>query len=407
MVLSDVLSPQPDSRRTGREEPVADGCHPSRHGGGLVGCWRRALPTIRQDRTIRSSITRRAALSLALAASVYPARARGAAPFSLVDAARRALILAADKRTRDSIFRFADRVRTRTPSARTVVHVEGVLPTTAAYAEHQESLRDLPAARDLAMAAAAGGDAVYGAKAVEIVGAWLAIYRPSFNPIDETAFENLFVAWDLMPDAIRAPLAPAMARFARTMAEGYLARMPKVSGDTAINNWQSHRVKLATLAAFSTGEDAMITQARAAYAAHLARTLLPDGPTVDFVQRDAIHYVVYNLQPLCTACLAAMTHGRDWFSQRTPSGASLPGSLAWLEPYADGTKTHQEFVNTKVRFDRERAAAGVPGFSGPFEPTKARELFAIAARLDARHWPLARRLASSPLWYDFAFPRPT
>jgi hypothetical protein len=281
-----------------------------------------------------------------------------------------------------------------------------VLPTTAAFAEHRESLRDLPAARDLAMAAAAGGDTVYGAKAMEIVGAWLAIYRPSFNPIDETAFENLFVAWDLTPDAIRAPLAPTMARFARAMAEGYLARMPRVSGDSGINNWQSHRAKLATLAAFATGDDTMVAQARAAYTAHLARTLLPEGPTVDFAKRDAVHYVVYNLLPLCTACLAAMTHGQDWFSLRTPSGASLTGSLAWLEPYADGAKTHEEFANTTVRFDRERAAAGVPGFSGRFEPTKARELFAVAARLDARHWPLARKLASYPLWYDFAFPRP-
>jgi hypothetical protein len=49
---------------------------------------------------------------------------------------------------------------------------------------------------------------------------------------------------------------------------------------------------------------------------------------------------------------------------------------------ARGEKAHDEFVRSQVRFDAEGAAAGVPGFSGPFEPKTARKTYWLAARLD-------------------------
>jgi hypothetical protein len=51
-------------------------------------------------------------------------------------------------------------------------------------------------------------------------------------------------------------------------------------------------------------------------------------------------------------------------------------------------------VNSKVRFDAQRAAAGVQGFAGPFDPKKARTIYWLATRLDARWLELSSALGS-------------
>lgn len=305
---------------------------------------------------------------------------------------------------RAQAIRFADRVLDRAPHAMSRIHVEGTLPHHGIYDESREALRDFPAARDLALAARLTGDDRYAAAAARLIAAWIETYRPSFNPIDETGLDALILAFDLLPDRAKAPLAEPGRRFWQALAQGYLDRLPGLKGGTATNNWQSHRVKLMTLAAFASGEPALIARARAAYAAQLAANLKPDGSCIDFDQRDAIHYVVYDLEPLAAAAFAASRHGEDWYGQAAPSGAALPRALDWLAPYADGRLHHAEFVHSTVRFDYERRAAGVAGFAGDFEPKAARDLFAIAARLDARFAALSRALGTTGPWLDLLYP---
>lgn len=305
---------------------------------------------------------------------------------------------------RAQAIRFADRVLDRAPHAMSRVHVEGTLPHHGIYDESREALRDFPAARDLALAARLTGDDRYAAAAARLIAAWIDRYRPSFNPIDETGLDALILAFDLLPEREKAPLAEPGRRFWRALAQGYLDRLPGLKGGTATNNWQSHRVKLITLGAFAGGDAALVARARAAYAAQLAANLKPDGSCIDFDQRDAIHYVVYDLEPLAAAALAASRHGEDWYGQAAPSGASLRRALDWLTPYADGRLRHAEFVRSTVRFDDARRAAGVPGFTGDFDPKAARALFAISARLDSRFAALSRALGTTGPWLDLLYP---
>ncbi len=207
----------------------------------------------------------------------------------------------------------------------------------------------------------------------------------SFNPIDETGFDALALAYDLTemdrPQGTRAKLDG----FWRRMARGYLNA---ISGTpkNAHTNWQSHRIKLATLAAYQTGDRRLIDRARSAFRKHIGVNLRADGSTFDFEERDALHYVTYNLDPLMMAALAAKAHGEDWFSWRSPSGASLPRSLDWLATFANGSRTHIEFANSNIAFDRERAAAGQTQFAPhPWDRSKAVGTFALASLLDPRY----------------------
>ncbi len=348
--------------------------------------------------------TRRTFLGMAVAAAVVrPSAAAG--PYAMLGPEQLGALRGTSASLRGSLTRWADRSLGASSKARASVHVEGGIAGRGDYDASAEALRELSAIRELALASAFGNEA-YATKAAMLLARWLEIYRPNFNPIDETGFENLFVAWDALPEAAQAPHAARYAEFARGFVQGYLDRLPSLRGNTAINNWHSHRVKIMALAAFATGDTRLIGEVRAAFEEHLARTLIPDGPTNDFAERDAIHYVVYNLLPLCTACLAAKTHGQDWYATRAANGATIAGSLDWTLPYATGEKTHAEFERSKVRFDFERRNAGVAGFKGDFEPAKARDLFVVAARLDPRYWPIARKLQPGNIWYDAPFPRP-
>jgi hypothetical protein len=97
-------------------------------------------------------------------------------------------------------------------------------------------------------------------------------------------------------------------------------------------------------------------------------------------------------------------HGEDWYSLTAPSGASLQKSLDWLVPFADGSQVHEEFVHSSIRFDYERRDAGVPGFSGNFDAKNARNVFALAARLDPKYTGIVNKLGGAPSWLDVVWP---
>ncbi|QDZ07896.1 alginate lyase family protein [Sphingomonas panacisoli] len=285
---------------------------------------------------------------------------------------------------------------TRPPGAIPRLHTEGTLPGKGIREISLVAKRDQPIVLDLAMAWRLTGDRAFLAQAGRYLDAWASIYEVSLNPIDETGFDTLMMAYDLSRADLPADQRARIDAFWRRMATGYLEAMDSPALGHANTNWQSHRVKLATMAAFETGDRALIDRARAAYRNQIAANLRADGSTFDFEERDALHYVTYDLEPLMMAALAANAHGEDWYSWAAPSGASLPKSLDWLAQFANGTRTHIEFANSKVQFDRDRAAAGQDEYAPhPWKPEAALDTFWTARLLDRRFAPLANTLAAN------------
>jgi hypothetical protein len=329
---------------------------------------------------------------------------RDSAAFSVISPERAAsLNTLADSAEAKGVLRAAAEALTRPPGPLPVIHTEGTLPGKGVHDTSVQAAKDLPAILSMALAWRLTGDRQYLAGADRYMSAWLSTYRVSLNPIDETRFDALFLAFDLaradLPEKTRA----AMLTFARTMAEGYLKPPAKNKG-TSVNNWQSHRVKLAALAAFALTDKELEDRAEAAFKAQLAANLRPDGSTLDFEERDALRYVVYGLEPLMLASLAAAQRGRAWFGLASPSGASLGKCLAWLGEYACGERKHDEFTDTRVNFDRERRAAGIPGFKGDWDPKGAKQLYHLAARLDGQYLRTAIVLGRAAPWLAMCFP---
>nr|WP_235851083.1 alginate lyase family protein [Paraburkholderia piptadeniae] len=290
------------------------------------------------------------------------------------------------------------------------LHTEGTLPHEDIYDQSKDAEKDLDLLRDAALAWRATSDDRYLKLVDRLLYAWATTYEPSFNPIDETPFEGLILAYDMTASALPVKTRNATMAFLTKLANGYIAQIDtqkRPLTGTFRNNWQSHRVKLIAMAAFTLDNRKMIDAAQRLYVEHVNDNIAPDGTTVDFGERDALHYVTYDLQPLVTAALAARRHNRNWLNERAPNGATLAAALNWLTPYASGSKTHAEFVHSSVPFDAKRREAGMPGYSGQWDPKNAAELYHLAARLDGRYTPVALKLAPTPpAWLAVCLPLP-
>lgn len=270
--------------------------------------------------------------------------------------------------------------------------------------ESRASLEDMKRLEALGYTYAVTDKAAYKEAARRIILRWAEINQPNGVPIDETKLEPLFVAYDLVRPGLSAANKKAVDHWL-----GNMARLELQSGQTnsvtAMNNWNSHRLKIVGLIAFLLDDKSLIDQAVQGFKRQIEANLAADGSSFDFQQRDALHYHCYDLEPLLALAIAARQRGMNLFDWQASNGASLSNSVAFLVPYCDGTRAHAEWVHSKVKFDRQRAEAGEKGFvvGAPFNPREARRVFELAAFFDPRYQPLVSRLVENrslefPTW---------
>ncbi|RZJ06186.1 MAG: alginate lyase [Brevundimonas sp.] len=288
----------------------------------------------------------------------------------------------------------AEAALTRTPGPLPVVHTEGTLPGQGIRDISLVARRDLPTMLDFALAYRLTGERRYLDATDRFLRAWADTYIVSLNPIDETNFDAMILAYDLTEPDLSAGTREAMDGFLRALATGYLDEMDGAPKHF-YTNWQSHRIKIAALASFQLGDARLIARTFEDYQKHVAGNVLADGTVFDFHERDAIHYVLYNVDPMMVAGLAAQAHGLDWFDWKNGSGTGVSSVIDWLKPFVEGTQTHQEFVHSRISFDAERRAAGQTEYGGPWRPERAVNTLALASLLDGRYSPLLDSLLTT------------
>ena len=276
-----------------------------------------------------------------------------------------------------------------TPHPMARIHTEGTLPHQGIRDESLASERDWAAMLALGLAYRLSGDKKFLAAEDRYLSAWTAIYHASFNPIDETNMDQLMLAYDLT----RADLSPKTEAQASTlwqsMAVGYIEWMEH-NGEKDPRNWSSHRVKLAVMAAYETGDPKLEARAAQIFREQVKRNIRSDGSVEDFYERDALHYVVYDLDPLQMAALTAKAHGEGWFHEGA-DGKNIAHAVDWLVPYAIGDKKHDEFAHSHVGFDAARDKAGEKGYSGEWDPAAGVQTLTLAALLDPHYAAVAQQ----------------
>jgi len=228
-----------------------------------------------------------------------------------------------------------------------------------------------------------------------IILEWARTNQPTGVPVDETKLEPLFLAYELTRPAFSSEERDVVETWLRTIARREIecARGKSV---TAVNNWNSHRLKIIGLIGFLLDDHVLVDHAVAGFKKQIEANLRPDGSSLDFHERDALHYHCYDLEPLLTLAVAARGNGIDLYRYVAPNGASLAKSVDFLVPYCTGVATHAEWVNSKVRFDRERARAGEKKFEpgSKFDPRDGLRVLELASFFDDKFKPLVCKLAN-------------
>jgi len=280
----------------------------------------------------------------------------------------------------------AQKAVTEIPDPIEEITSEGLLKGNPAKAASLKAVEDAYKVYSLALVYRLYNNKAYLEKTTEFLLAWAKTNKASGDPIDETKLEDMITAYDLVRDDLSAENRNTIDGWMDSIADAELnSESAKPGKGTAINNWNSHRIKLITLIAYTLHtpkyDNAIISELEK----QLAINLNPDGTTHDFVERDAFHYHTYDLEPLLTACIIIYRATRkNYFNYQTERGASLKKSVDFMVPYMTGEKTHGEFVNSTVPFDKARAKNNEKGFKPgtQFNPSSGIYTLSLAAYFD-------------------------
>jgi hypothetical protein len=270
-----------------------------------------------------------------------------------------------------SIKRTANDVLTQMPDPIDTVVSEGHLATDPQKIRTVKSLKDINKIYALAIAYVIEGNKNYLQKAGEYITAWATINQPQGNPINDTKFEDLLFAYDLIKIDVSTEQKNTINSWLEKMASNEIKTALQKTKKTSYNNWNSHRLKTIGLIAYILNNNTYKAYIDIELPAQIEKNLLPDGSGIDFHERDALHYHVYTLEPLISlSTVLKRATGKDFYHYTSPSGASIKKSIDFLIPFVTGEKTHGEYVNSTVAFDKKRADNKEPGFQigAPFKP---------------------------------------
>jgi hypothetical protein len=290
------------------------------------------------------------------------------------------------------IHRSADSALSATPNPIEKVVSEGHLDKDPLKIRTRASLPDLDKIQSLAWAWAVTDEARYFDKSREFILAWAKVNHPDGDAINETKFEPLIVAYDLLRGTFSKDDQKTVDGWLRNKATTLWKDKRGLT-----DNWFSHRLKIVGLIGWTIGDATLISNVESGFHRQINNNLKPDGASTDFYKRDALHYHLYDVEPLLVLARVAERNGRKFFEFAATNGATLNSGVAFVVPFATGKKTHMEFVKSTVSFDRKRAQSGQGEYQPhPWRPHGAIDLFSEAAWFRPEYGVLAAKLAGHP-----------
>ena len=241
------------------------------------------------------------------------------------------------------------------------------------------------------------GTKEYFDKAVVFLKAWATVNHPTGHPINDTKLDRLLEAYDMLRPEINKTDKQLIDSWLILIAENELLRHQKGKSST-FSNWHSHRLKVVGEIGYILDNKPYINYAVNGLLLQIDTNLNNDGTSFDFLERDALHYHAYDLEPmLCLAIIIKRATGIDYFNYTSPKGASIKNSVDWFVPYLTKEKTHAEYVNTKIKFDVDRANNKEKGFTigKNFEPQQGLYTLSLAAWFDYNYMRIIEKIKKS------------
>jgi hypothetical protein len=326
----------------------------------------------------------------------------------LVHEGRRDSVAAEIAKAYESITETAALALAEAPHPIDTIRTEGLLSGDPKKTATQQALRDMNKLYALALVYRVSGDKRYLEHAAGFLLAWARINHGRGDPIDDTNLDRAIEAYDLLKTELSKVAGDSIRDWLRETAKAELrGRYYHPDRSSFYNNWHSHRLKIVGEIAYSIGDTALQGYTIRELKTQLEKNLNPDGSSVDFALRDALHYHVYDLEPLLKlAIVLSRATGVDYYNYSSPTGSSIKKSVDWLLPYVNGQKTHAEFVNSTVDFDRKRAQNNESAYKAGtlFEPKNGIATLVLAMYFDegsvrqVRELMMATQTAEAQAW---------
>lgn len=280
---------------------------------------------------------------------------------------------------------------------------EGHLVTDPKKIKTIKALADLNKIYALAYTYKVTNHKEYFAKCLQYIMAWAKTNQAIGNPINNSKLDPLFEGYDLIKDEVNSTDKQVIEKWFRQIANAEIATQQSIlKKKSTYNNWNSHRIKILANIAFILNDKQYQLFVDSNLKEQIAMNLYADGSGIDFKDRDALHYHQYTLEPLLTAAtIIKRATGFDYFTYVSASSSSIQKSVDFLVPYATGLKTHAEFVNSRVPFDRKRALNNEPGYSigTNYEPKNAINLFISASYFNTEYLKIVNALTDNKAKY--------
>jgi hypothetical protein len=241
------------------------------------------------------------------------------------------------------------------------------------------------------------GDKEYLKNAVSYLAAWARVNRSKGDPIDDTGLDQAIAAYDMLKDKLSPANKDLITGWFKQVAEAEIKTFnPKK--ETGYNNWNSHRLKVIGEIAFAINDAGFQKFTIEGLKTQIEKNLFADGSGIDFKLRDALHYHAYDLEPLLQlAIVLKRATGVDYYSYVSPSGASIKKSVEWFAPFVSGEKTHAEFVNSTVSFDKKRAMNGEADYKAGslYKPANGVRAMGLACYFDPQYLTVVQKAKPS------------
>ncbi|WP_443945462.1 alginate lyase family protein [Pedobacter sp. AW1-32] len=272
------------------------------------------------------------------------------------------------------------------PNPIDTIRTEGLLKGNPIKTRTWEALKDMRKMYDLAILFRITGKNEYFNQSLNFLSNWAKRNQPGGNPVDDTNLDGAIEAYDLIKSKLNQKQNKLISAWLLNTAQAEMHSKRMTAGrTTAINNWNAHRLKIVGKIGYAIEDKAVIQWTQDMLKKHIDTNLNADGTSWDFKERDAMHYHIYDLEPMLQLAIAIdRGKGPNFYTYKSNKGASIKKSVEWLIPFMNGEKQHEEYVNTKVKFDLDRAKNGEAGFAPGnfFKPEMALPVFQRSVYFD-------------------------
>lgn len=291
------------------------------------------------------------------------------------------------KKYYNDYLKLADQAVNESPNPIDTIRTEGLLAGNPKKIATASALRDMHKMYALAIAYRVENEKSYLQNLRSYLTAWAKVNKSKGDPIDDTNLDEAIEAYDMVKGNLKPEEKALITAWLSQVAEAEMKTF-KPAKATGYNNWHSHRLKEVGEIGFAIGNADYQKFAIEGLKKQVEVNLYADGSGVDFKLRDALHYHAYDLEPLIKlAIVLKRATGVDYYSMVSPSGSSIKKSTEWFAPYVTGEKTHGEFVNSTVSFDKKRAANGEKDYIAGtlFNPKNGIKALGLAAYFDPQY----------------------